>query len=679
LPANANNAWALWPTNDGGVLAAISIGNDTHLARLSANGNLVREFALPSNEVVVLDAFPDGGVLVSKPPYRYDANGNAQTLALPAGFDGATSLNRATVLNDGRFFIAQGGKLARLNADGSLDSTFNFDPGLHLDFIADLLPDANERVLVKGVYYIAGGSESGETVFRMLPTGQVDTSFPKQTTAYRESIDVYSLPQGYLLRWWAFEKMSSILRSLDYAGNARSNVALSPAVEVSAVDAAGRIYLSSLPAYQPVRYTLTSSGLQQDPTFEVTDKPWGPLFALPNGEVYAAGNFRDWNVDSPLLVRIRSTIPPGYAPAAIISAPSSSDLRTIQKGQSITLTGTAYSAEPLTYQWLALDGQPMPAEATEPSLTLANFSAANLGRYQLRVTNPIGSVLSNVVDLSLPTSPSLMNLSGRAMSGTGDDTVIAGFATSSTDPSEITLTLFRGVGPSLEPLGIKTFLPDPTIRLFDSTGHSVATNDNWGDNSAEPDFERSVGAFPLAANSRDAALLQSVPNGPATVHLLPQDGRAGIGLLEIYQASDAYHPPTLVNLSLRAKTGPGEATAIAGFVIVDPQNFARPARVLLRAVGPTLTSYGITHPLANPVLTVFNNKGRAIEQNDVWALANTSGNSTTLDSAMKQVGAFDLSTSSKDAALLLDLPPGAYTMHATGGEGVVLMEIYLLR
>jgi len=46
---------------------------------------------------------------------------------------------------------------------------------------------------------------------------------------------------------------------------------------------------------------------------------------------------------------------------------------------------------------------------------------------------------------------------------------------------------------------------------------------------------------------------------------------------------------------------------------------------------------------------------------------------------MKQVGAFDLPSASKDAALLVDLPAGAYTMHAIGGTGVVLLEIYLVR
>jgi hypothetical protein len=680
LPANANNAWAVWQADDGDVLVAISVGNDTHIARLNGDGSLDRELALPFSDGSVLTAFPDGGLLVSQPPYRRDAHGNAQAFALPAGFDTATPLRRAVVLADGRFLIAQSGKLARMNHDGSLDSTFNFDPDVPLDLIADLLPDAAGRVLVNGISYLAGGGDSTETVFRILPTGRVDPSFAKMTAGYRERIDVYSLPEGYLTRWSGFENMSPVLRVIDDAGNVRTGVALSPLVTVLAVDGLERIYLSPPPAYRTARYTLTSAGLQQDPTFEAADEPWGPLFAFPDGQLYVVRGSRDSDgFDSPLVVRIRSTTMPGFPPTAIISAPSASDLRSIQKGQSVTLTSIASSAEPLTYQWLALDGQPLPGGATSPSLALPNFSAANLARYQLRVTNAVGSALSNVVELSLPTAPSLMNLSGRAMSGTGDDTVIAGFVTSSPDISETTLTLIRGVGPSLEPFGIKEFLPDPAIQLFDTAGHSVATNENWGNDTLELDFESNVGAFPLAANSRDAALLQSISSARATVHLLPRDGRAGVGLLEIYQAADPYHPPTLVNLSLRAKTGPGEATAIAGFVIVDPQHFDRPARVLLRAVGPALTSYGIAHPLANPVLTVFNNKGQVIAQNDDWSATSPSVDSAALVSAMKQVGAFDLGFGSKDAALLLDLSPGAYTMHSTGGEGIVLMEIYLVR
>jgi hypothetical protein len=172
-------------------------------------------------------------------------------------------------------------------------------------------------------------------------------------------------------------------------------------------------------------------------------------------------------------------------------------------------------------------------------------------------------------------------------------------------------------------------------------------------------------------------------------------------LLEIYSSSALDSAGELVNLSFRARTAPGEATAIAGFVIVDPQDFARPAKILLRAVGPTLTTQGIQHPLADPVLTVYNSKGEVVAQNDNWSVspADHPTASTDLAAAASQVGAFALPANSKDAALLVDLPAGAYTMSATGGtglpaglsavgsaqaeasakEGVVLLEIYLVR
>ena len=117
--------------------------------------------------------------------------------------------------------------------------------------------------------------------------------------------------------------------------------------------------------------------------------------------------------------------------------------------------------------------------------------------------------------------------------------------------------------------------------------------------------------------------------------------------------------------------------AIAGFVIVDPQRFGRPARVLLRAIGPTLLGRGVLFPLQDPLLTLYNNKGETVAQNDDWSAGSTEG--PTMAAAMKQVGAFDLPANSKDSALLMDLPAGAYTIHANGGTGVVLLEIYIVR
>jgi hypothetical protein len=100
---------------------------------------------------------------------------------------------------------------------------------------------------------------------------------------------------------------------------------------------------------------------------------------------------------------------------------------------------------------------------------------------------------------------------------------------------------------------------------------------------------------------------------------------------------------------------------------------------LLRAIGPSLGAKGIEHPLENPVLTVYNSKGEIVAINDDWATSLTAVSPATVASTMAQVGAFDLPKTSKDSVLLLNLPAGAYSMHATGGTGVVLLEVYIVQ
>jgi hypothetical protein len=241
-------------------------------------------------------------------------------------------------------------------------------------------------------------------------------------------------------------------------------------------------------------------------------------------------------------------------------------------------------------------------------------------------------------------------------------------------------TLLRGVGPGLDPLGVKNFPPNPVVDVFDSQGRPIDHATHWA--PALASTFRTVGAFAFADASDDAALLHNFANTRATLFLRSEAGSAdGIGLLEIYRIPSVEPAGQLLNLSFRAHTGPGEDTAIAGFVIGDTENRGRSARLLLRAVGPTLTSQGIVHPLENPILTLYNSKGEVIAQNDDWSIspADSPASAADLASAMKDVGAFELPASSKDAALLLNLPAGAYTMHATGGSGVVLLEIYLVR
>lgn len=123
-------------------------------------------------------------------------------------------------------------------------------------------------------------------------------------------------------------------------------------------------------------------------------------------------------------------------------------------------------------------------------------------------------------------------------------------------------------------------------------------------------------------------------------------------------------PGRLVNLSARAPVLVADDILIGGFVVENA-----PCTILLRAVGPGLTAHGVPSVLADPRLQIVGGAG-----NDNWTGAAVAAAAVT-------AGAFPLTVGSKDAALVVTLPPGTYTVHVTGAAGQtgnVLLEIYLL-
>lgn len=139
-------------------------------------------------------------------------------------------------------------------------------------------------------------------------------------------------------------------------------------------------------------------------------------------------------------------------------------------------------------------------------------------------------------------------------------------------------------------------------------------------------------------------------------------------LLLLTAASLAAQTTTrLANLSTRAPAGPGDAVLTAGFVIGPGP--AKP--VLIRAIGPTLGSFGVTGTLADPVLTLFNGAGVQVAINDNWLPADAA--------TFSRVGAFALPAGSRDAAIVTTLAPGNYSAQVSGqgtGTGVALVEVY---
>lgn len=121
----------------------------------------------------------------------------------------------------------------------------------------------------------------------------------------------------------------------------------------------------------------------------------------------------------------------------------------------------------------------------------------------------------------------------------------------------------------------------------------------------------------------------------------------------------------LVNIATRAQIGGTAGTPIAGFVIAG--SGTKP--MLVRAVGPGLTSFGVTGALADPSLSLVSGTS-TIATNDNWLAADAG--------TFAAVGAFAFTVGSRDAALVSPLATGAYStpVGAGGGSGVTLLEVY---
>ena len=255
-------------------------------------------------------------------------------------------------------------------------------------------------------------------------------------------------------------------------------------------------------------------------------------------------------------------------------------------------------------------------------------------------------------------------LSARGLAGTGDQTLIAGLISSGVGNKQL---LLRCIGPGLASFGVSGAVADPALTLFNAAGTVLQQNNDWGGTATLIDTFTQLKVFPLSPNSKDAALLTTLPSGTYTAHLAAQNG-TGVALVEVYDADPGTPTTRLAGLSARDQVGTGDNILIAGFIITG--NVSR--TVLIRGIGPTLTRYSVNGVLANPQLQVFQGN-TLLAQNDDW------GGDTTVATVAAQVNAFALDATSKDAALLLTRPPGAYTAQVSGvgnTTGVALVEIY---
>jgi hypothetical protein len=323
---------------------------------------------------------------------------------------------------------------------------------------------------------------------------------------------------------------------------------------------------------------------------------------------------------------------------------------------------------------LFTDGTSPPAEWTDPHLW--NMIAETLAGQTLHVPpmeRPVwfkrGRPLDRAFDAG---SGGFVNLSARSLAGTGSNTLIVGFAVSGPGPKSL---LIRGIGPALAAFGVAGALGDPVLQFFSGSGTANAQNDNWGDSPATAvsiaATAQSAGAFALAPGSKDAVLLTAPTAGSYTAQLSGVDGTSGVALVEIYDAAKTASAK-LTNVSARSVAGNGASVLIVGFAISGDL----PKAILVRGAGPALTAFGVTGALADPQLQLFSSNSTLLAQNDNWGDSPAAAEIATL---AQKVGAFALPANSKDAALLVTLPPGTYTAQVSGVDnttGIALVELY---
>ncbi len=302
--------------------------------------------------------------------------------------------------------------------------------------------------------------------------------------------------------------------------------------------------------------------------------------------------------------------------------------------------------------------------------------AAGAYAVEVVVTEPHheGSARGTLVIAPAPLAPpvGLVNLSTRGFSGGGEDVLIIGFVLHGTGDRRV---LLRAVGPTLAAHGVAEPLADPRIGVsLPGAGAPLAANDDWGAGGDAGELSRvmaDAGAFGLPPSSRDAALVVSLAAAGHTAVISSANGGSGIALGEVYSLAGPGSGLRLANLSSRGRVGRGEEGLIAGFVIAG----AGGRTVLLRGVGPGLRKFEVEGVLADPRLRLVRDGG-TILANDDWSAG---GNAVAIENAAREAGAFPLDEDSRDAAALVTLAPGAYTVVLSGaddGTGVALLEVY---
>jgi hypothetical protein len=150
------------------------------------------------------------------------------------------------------------------------------------------------------------------------------------------------------------------------------------------------------------------------------------------------------------------------------------------------------------------------------------------------------------------------------------------------------------------------------------------------------------------------------------------NGGPGGSIIAAGVSNGTFSDGVLMNISTRGPVGTGSNIMIAGFVVGGTQ----PKQLLVRAIGPALTSLGVPGAIQGTQLTVFSGT-TMVAQNSGWS--GTTDGGAAVAAAESTVGAFSLPKGSMDSAIIGTFAPGSYTASIAGAgsdTGIALAEVY---
>ncbi len=275
---------------------------------------------------------------------------------------------------------------------------------------------------------------------------------------------------------------------------------------------------------------------------------------------------------------------------------------------------------------------------------------------------PVATPTPGATPTPTATPGTLGNISTRLRVLSGDNALIGGMIATGTTGKRV---IIRAIGPSLIPFGIPGALANPTLDLFQGNT-LLSSNDDWQDSPQQAEIANS-GLAP-SNNAESAIIWTLIPGQNYTAVVRGLNRTTGIGVVEAFDLDQAA-ASKLGNISTRGFVDVDDNVMIAG-LIAGPSN-GTSLKILARALGPTLSDFGVAGALANPTLDLVNSNGTVIRSNNNWK-----------DDPQQraQIEAAGLAPAhDEEAALVETVPPGAYTAVVRGSgrtTGVALVEAY---